>query len=47
MFLTCMLLVHVVKTGTGTVGHLPKKISTPCHLFLRKGGTTYFMYNHQ
>ena len=31
--------VGVVKTGTGTVGHLPKKISTPCHLFLRKGGT--------
>ena len=30
--------VGVVKTGTGTVGHLPKKISTPCHLFLRKGG---------
>ena len=30
--------VGVVKTGTGTVGHLPKKISTPCSLFLRKGG---------
>ena len=29
--------VGIVKTGTGTVDHLPKKISTPCHLFLKKG----------
>ena len=29
------------KTGTGTVGHLPKKISMPCHLFLRKGEIFY------
>jgi len=28
--------VKVSKTGTGTVGHLPKKISMPCHLFLEK-----------
>ena len=33
--------VGIVKTGTGTVGHLPKKISTPRHLFLRKGGIFY------
>jgi len=32
--------VKVVKTGTGTIGHLPKEISTLCHLFLRKGGCT-------
>ena len=31
--------VKVVKTGMGTVGHLPKEISMPCHLFLRKGGS--------
>ena len=30
--------VKVVKTGIGTVGHLPKEISMPCHLFLRIGG---------
>ena len=33
--------VGIVKTGTGTVGHLPKKISMPCHLFLRKGEIFY------
>ena len=31
--------VSVIKNGTGIVGHLPKRISTPCHLFLRKGNT--------
>jgi len=30
--------IGVVKMGTGTVGHLPKKISMPCHL--------YFIYDH-
>ena len=31
--------VSVVKSGTGIVGHLPKKISTACSLFLRRGGS--------
>ena len=30
--------IGIVKEGTGTVGHLPKKISTSCNLF-RNGGT--------
>ena len=30
--------VSVIKQGTGIIGHLPKRISTPCHLFLKKGG---------
>ena len=29
--------ISVIKHGTGTVGHLPKRISTPYHLILRKG----------
>jgi len=35
--------VGAVKTGTrtGIVGHLSKKISMPCHLFLRKGEIFY------
>ena len=28
--------VGVVKAGTGIVGHIPKRISIPCNLFLRK-----------
>ena len=28
--------VSIIKHGTGILGHLPKRISTPCHLFLRK-----------
>ena len=28
----------MVKSGTGIVGHIPRNISTPCNLFLRKGG---------
>ena len=31
--------IGIVKEGTGTVGHLPKKVSTFCTLFIRKGGT--------
>ena len=32
--------VEVIKTACGTiVGHLPKKISSTCSLFIRKGGT--------
>ena len=31
--------VSVIKHGTGIMGHLPKRISTPCHLFLKKGGS--------
>ena len=31
--------VKVVNTSRETVGHLPKKISSTCSLFLRKGGT--------
>ena len=27
------------RSGTGVVGHIPRQISTPCNLFLRKGGT--------
>ena len=29
--------VSVIKHRMGIVGHLPKRISTPCHLILRKG----------
>ena len=32
--------VKVTKDDT-TVGHLPKKISLTCSLFIRKGGTIY------
>ena len=35
--------VFLIKNGTGIVGHLPKQISTPCHLFLRK--EEYFMHS--
>ena len=31
--------VSVVKEGNITVGHLPKKISRVCSLFLQRGGT--------
>ena len=31
--------VSVIKHGTGIIGHLLKRISTPCHLFLKKGGS--------
>ena len=31
--------IGIVKERTGTVGHLPKKISTSCNLFIRNGGT--------
>jgi len=27
--------VSVVKTGTGPVGHLPKKIPTSCHFYFK------------
>ena len=37
--------VSVIKHGTGIVGHLPKGISTPCHLFLRKGGNISCIVN--
>ena len=37
--------VSVIKHGTGIVGHLPKRISTPCHLFLRKGGSISCIVN--
>ena len=29
----------VVKKGSARVGHVPRKVSAPCTLFLRKGGT--------
>ena len=31
--------VRVIKSGTGVVDHLPKKISTACSLFIRRGGS--------
>ena len=37
--------VSVIKHGMGIVGHLPKRISTPCHLFLRKGGNISCIVN--
>ena len=37
--------VSVIKHGTGIVGHLPKRISTPCHLILRKGGSISCIVN--
>ena len=37
--------VSVIKHETGIVGHLPKQISTPCHLFLRKGGSISCIVN--
>ena len=36
--------VSVIKHGTGIVGHLPKRISTPCHL-LRKWGSISCIVN--
>ena len=30
--------VSVIRSGTDIVGHIPRNISTPCNLFLRKGG---------
>ena len=30
--------VAVLKSGTGVVGHIPKKMSSICSLFLRCGG---------
>ena len=35
---TTTIAVFVVKEGVGTVGHVPKKISALCSLFLRRGG---------
>ena len=37
--------VSVFKRGTGIVGHLPKRISTPCHLILRNGGSISCIVN--
>ena len=37
--------VSVIKHGTGIVGHLPKQISTPCHLLLKKGGSILCIVN--
>ena len=31
--------VSVIKSGTGVVGHLPKKISTASFVFIRRGGS--------
>ena len=31
--------VSVIKSGTGVVGHVPKKISTACSIFIRRGGS--------
>ena len=33
--------VAVLKSGTGVVGHIPKKISSICSLFLRRGGAIH------
>ena len=33
--------VEVLKSGTGVVGHIPKKISSICSLFLRRGGAIH------
>ena len=38
-----LYIVGVIMMEIGTVGHFPKKISTPCYLFLRKGGITLGM----
>ena len=37
--------VAVIRSGL-VVGHLPKKISRVCSLFLRRGGTI-ILYSHQ
>ena len=37
--------VSVIKHGTGIMGHLPKRISTPCLLILRKGGSISCIVN--
>ena len=37
--------VSVIKHGTSIVGHLPKRISIPSHLFLRKGGKVSCIVN--
>ena len=39
--------VSVIKDRTGIVGHLPKQISTPCHLILREGGSISCIVNGQ
>ena len=39
--------VSVIKHRTGIVGHLPKQISTPCHLILREGGSISCLVNRQ
>ena len=31
--------VSVIKSGTGVFGHVPKKISTACSIFIRRGGS--------
>ena len=31
--------VAVTKSGSGVVGHVPRKISAACALFLQKGGS--------
>ena len=37
--------VSVIKHGTGIVGYLPKRISTPCLLILRKEGSISCIVN--
>ena len=36
--------VSIVKPGTGVVGHIPRRISTPCNLFMRSGGSITCRY---
>ena len=31
--------MSVIKPGTGVVGHIPRRISTPCNMFIRSGGS--------
>ena len=40
----CMPPVSVIRDDV-IVGHLPRNISTPCHMFLRFGGTIESVVN--
>jgi len=38
-----MYAVAVMKPGTGVVGHLPRRISTPCNRFIENRGTITYV----